>query len=192
MADAALPPETHDFLVRPICEDPTMAFKTILLASALAFGGTAIAQDMTTTPPADPAAQTQTTPPPPPADPAAMPAPTPAPDPATPMQPATPMNQTAPMQPGTPMAQTPPADPNAPMAPMPPAQPMTPGTFSAQESAGGYQPATPALSGMAQPGVTPTFMAAPPVAQAYPAPAPLQSYPICKKGQTDKCRQRGG
>ncbi|HET9511337.1 MAG TPA: hypothetical protein VFO80_09325, partial [Sphingomonas sp.] len=57
-----------------------MAFKTILLASALAFGGTAIAQDTMTTPPADPAAQTQTTTPPP-ADPA-------APPPAAPMTPA--------------------------------------------------------------------------------------------------------
>jgi hypothetical protein len=29
-------------------------------------------------------------------------------------------------------------------------------------------------------------------AQAFPAPAPLESYPVCKKGQYDKCRQRGG
>jgi hypothetical protein len=29
-------------------------------------------------------------------------------------------------------------------------------------------------------------------AQAYPAPAPLKRYPICRKGQYDKCMQRGG
>jgi hypothetical protein len=29
-------------------------------------------------------------------------------------------------------------------------------------------------------------------AAAEPAPAPLKTYPICKKGQTDDCRQRGG
>jgi hypothetical protein len=28
--------------------------------------------------------------------------------------------------------------------------------------------------------------------QAFPPPAPLANYPICKKGQYDQCRQRGG
>jgi hypothetical protein len=58
---------------------------------------------------------------------------------------------------------------------------------------GGYAPATPLFSSPPQPGqpvrfvpntLTPT--------QAFPPPAPLPSYPICKRGQYDKCRQRGG
>lgn len=57
---------------------------------------------------------------------------------------------------------------------------------------GGYQPSQPAVSGTATPGGPVTFQAAAPPSQAYPAPAPLASYPICKKGQYDKCRQRGG
>lgn len=58
---------------------------------------------------------------------------------------------------------------------------------------GGYQPSAPAIAGGApQPGATVRFQAAPPVAQAYPAPAPLATYPICKRGQYDNCRQRGG
>ncbi|HWK35976.1 hypothetical protein [Sphingomonas sp.] len=55
---------------------------------------------------------------------------------------------------------------------------------------GGYQPSTPPLQGTPQPGVTPVFQQAPPPDQAYPAPAPLAEYPICKKGQTDQCKQR--
>ncbi|WP_294300651.1 hypothetical protein [uncultured Sphingomonas sp.] len=157
-----------------------MAFKTILLASALAFGGTAIAQDTMTTPTADPAAQTQTTTPPP-ADPAAPP-------------PAAPMTAPPAADPAAPMTSTMPAAPGAPMTSPAPMQsaPMTSGTFSGTETAGGYQPANPPMTGMAQPGVTPIFQPGPSIEQAYPAPAPLQSYPICKKGQTDKCRQRGG
>lgn len=57
---------------------------------------------------------------------------------------------------------------------------------------GGYQPATPAMSGPMQPGATVTFQPAPSPDQAYPAPAPLAKYPVCKKGQYDKCIQRGG
>ena len=60
------------------------------------------------------------------------------------------------------------------------------------DPAGGYQPSAPAMQGGMQPGATVRFQAAPPVSQAYPAPAPLQSYPICKRGQYDNCRQRGG
>ena len=57
---------------------------------------------------------------------------------------------------------------------------------------GGYQPTGPALSGTATPGVQPTFTAARSPSEAYPAPAPMAKYPICKKGQYDKCMQRGG
>ena len=58
--------------------------------------------------------------------------------------------------------------------------------------AGGYQPSQSALSGAAQPGVQPRFQAAQSPDQAYPAPQPLAKYPVCKKGQYDKCIQRGG
>jgi hypothetical protein len=57
---------------------------------------------------------------------------------------------------------------------------------------GGYQPSQPALSGTPQPGVKPTFVQAPSPDQAFPPPPPLAKYPICKRGQFDKCMQRGG
>ena len=57
---------------------------------------------------------------------------------------------------------------------------------------GGYQPAQPPMQGTASPGVAPTFQAAPSPSEAYPAPQPMAKYPICKKGQYDKCMQRGG
>ena len=88
------------------------------------------------------------------------------PTPAAPMQPdpATTTTQTAPMP-----AQTTGGDP-----------------------VGGYQPAAPALSGPVTPGATVVFTPAQSPDQAYPAPAPLAKYPVCKKGQFDKCIQRGG
>jgi len=57
-------------------------------------------------------------------------------------------------------------------------------------SAGGYQPSQPMP--MASGGQQPVFQPGQSVAQAYPAPAPLAKYPVCKKGQYDKCIQRGG
>jgi hypothetical protein len=57
---------------------------------------------------------------------------------------------------------------------------------------GGYMPSTPALSGTPMPGQQVIFQQSKTPAEAYPAPAPLKSYPICKKGQYDNCRQRGG
>lgn len=57
---------------------------------------------------------------------------------------------------------------------------------------GGYQPAQPPMTGQMSPGVAPTFQAAPSPSEAYPAPAPMAKYPICKKGQYDNCMQRGG
>jgi hypothetical protein len=61
---------------------------------------------------------------------------------------------------------------------------------SAGDPVGGYQPAGPALSGTATPGAPVTFRAAQTPDQAFPAPAPLASYPICKAGQFDNCMQR--
>ena len=63
---------------------------------------------------------------------------------------------------------------------------------AAAEQAGGYQPATPPMASPAQPGATVTFQPSVSPEQAFPPPAPLDHYPICKRGQTDKCMQRGG
>lgn len=57
---------------------------------------------------------------------------------------------------------------------------------------GGYQPSQPPLSGTPVAGQRVIFQQAPSPDQAYPAPAPLAEYPVCKRGQTDKCRNRGG
>lgn len=57
------------------------------------------------------------------------------------------------------------------------------------EPNGGYAPAEPAIKGTPQPGSPIVFQAAPPPSVAFPAPAPLEHYPICKRGRTDHCRQ---
>ncbi|MGY4398187.1 putative membrane protein [Sphingomonas sp. UYAg733] len=57
---------------------------------------------------------------------------------------------------------------------------------------GGYGPTAPAMSGPMQPGATVVYRQAPTPDQAYPAPPPLAKYPVCKRGQTDNCMQRGG
>jgi hypothetical protein len=58
---------------------------------------------------------------------------------------------------------------------------------------GGYQPTAPLFSAPPQPGQPVIFVPNPLTpAQAYPAPPPLEHYPLCKRGQFDKCRQRGG
>jgi hypothetical protein len=63
--------------------------------------------------------------------------------------------------------------------------------MSGTMSPGGYQPSGSPLSGPVTPGVTPTFQQAPSPDQAYPAPPPMASYPMCKPGQTDHCMQSG-
>lgn len=141
--------------------------KFLLLAAAAFIAVPAIAQDQTMTPPSDqPAAPADTTMSPP-ADPA-----TPAPnaDPSAPM--------------------TPPAD--APMAQSAPMATPAPAGEGAMDPAGGYQPTAPALQGTPAPGATIRFQAAQSPDQAYPAPAPMAKYPVCKKGQYDNCMQRGG
>lgn len=118
--------------------------------------------------------------------------------------PAAPPAQTAPagaadqsMTPPPADASTPPADAAAPApadaAPMPQASTPAPMTTGSGDPTGGYAPTGSALSG-GTPGATvaPTFRAAPSPAEAYPAPAPMAKYPVCKKGQYDKCIQRGG
>jgi hypothetical protein len=70
------------------------------------------------------------------------------------------------------------------------AQDMPAQTTTPQPSAGGYQPAQPAMTGPLTPGVKPVYVQAPSPDQAYPAPPPLAYYPICKRGQFDKCLER--
>ena len=145
--------------------------KLIALAAALAMGAPALAQDM-------PEQDTMTEqdgattpapgvmPPPPPQD---------APPPGPPPPPAQ-MDGPPPPPPAGP-----PPPPPAPMANAP-----------AMGSAGGYQPSAPPLSGSPMAGQRVIFRAGPSPDQAYPAPAPLAEYPVCKRGQTDKCRNPGG
>ncbi len=78
------------------------------------------------------------------------------------------------------------------MAAPAPAAPETTTASTTEDPVGGYQPATPPMSAPPAPGATVVFQQAPAPEIAYPAPAPLAEYPICKKGQYDKCRQRGG
>ncbi|MGH6613645.1 hypothetical protein [Sphingomonas sp.] len=73
-----------------------------------------------------------------------------------------------------------------------PAQPATAVDPTPAGTTGGYGPTGPALSGPVQPGATVVFRQAPTPDQAYPAPPPLAKYPLCKRGQTDNCIQRGG
>lgn len=155
--------------------------KTLLLAAAavIAIPTMAIAQEtpQTTTAP-DAAAPATTADPAMGADPAAapqtdttMPAPTTQADPGGTMPSTTP-EANAPMTPpaGGAMA-TPPAD------------------AAGAATAGGYQPSQPAVSGTPQPGATVRFQPAASPSQAFPPPAPKESYPVCKKGQYDGCMQ---
>jgi hypothetical protein len=81
---------------------------------------------------------------------------------------------------GTATAQTPPATQDT-------------GTQAAGDPRGGYQPTAPLFSVPPQPGQPVVFVPNPLTpAQAYPAPPPLPHYPPCKRGQYDKCMQRGG
>ncbi|MDR6853409.1 hypothetical protein J2Y54_002929 [Sphingomonas sp. BE123] len=76
--------------------------------------------------------------------------------------------------------------------PMPAAPAAPAATPTGDDPVGGYQPATPPMPTPPQPGATIVFQQAPAPDVAYPAPAPMAQYPICKKGQYDNCRQRGG
>ena len=62
----------------------------------------------------------------------------------------------------------------------------------AGDPVGGYQPSAPPMSGPMQPGATVRFQQAPTPDQAYPAPAAMAHYPVCKPGQFDKCMQGPG
>ncbi|RIA46853.1 hypothetical protein DFR49_1413 [Hephaestia caeni] len=62
----------------------------------------------------------------------------------------------------------------------------------AQDPAGGYEPSAPPMNGTPEPGANVVFQPSASPDQAFPPPPPLAEYPICKKNQTDNCRQRGG
>lgn len=68
----------------------------------------------------------------------------------------------------------------------------TAATSPGEDPRGGYMPSAPALSGTPMPGQPVIFVPSASPSEAYPAPAPLSHYPICKRGQFDNCRQRGG
>lgn len=72
------------------------------------------------------------------------------------------------------------------------AMPSSGGMNGSGDPAGGYQPNTPPMQGTPAPGATVRFQQAPDPNTAFPPPAPMQNYPVCKKGQYDKCIQRGG
>ncbi|WP_447723832.1 hypothetical protein [Sphingomonas koreensis] len=62
-----------------------------------------------------------------------------------------------------------------------------------EDPIGGYQPSAPPIQGDTSSGQKPIFQPNPQTpTQAFPPPPPLDKYPLCKKGQTDNCRQRGG
>lgn len=58
--------------------------------------------------------------------------------------------------------------------------------------AGGYAPATMWVNGQPQPGDKVVFEPSRLTpSQAFPPPPPRDHYPVCKRGQTDQCLQRG-
>jgi hypothetical protein len=58
---------------------------------------------------------------------------------------------------------------------------------------GGYAPATPLFATTPPPGATVVFVPNTQTpTEAFPPPPPKAVYPICKRGQFDGCRQRGG
>lgn len=101
----------------------------------------------------------------------------------------------------TAQGQTPPADPSTQQTPMQggmQSQPMQGGmqqqpmASTGETPKGGYMPSAPALSGTPTAGAPVRVQASMSPSQAFPPPAPKAEYPICKRGQTDGCRQRGG
>ena len=74
------------------------------------------------------------------------------------------------------------------VAPTPPDEVQT-----VDDPKGGYQPTTPLFSSTPAPGATVIFVPNTQTpTEAYPPPAPLPVYPICRPKQFDNCRQRGG
>lgn len=69
----------------------------------------------------------------------------------------------------------------------------TSATMTNVSQPGGYAPATMWVNGAPQPGDKVVFQPSTLTpSEAFPPPAPRAHYPVCKKGQTDECIQRGG
>lgn len=66
-----------------------------------------------------------------------------------------------------------------------------PSNNAAAAAGGGEQPANPPMSQPAMPGQPVIAAPSPSPDTALPAPAPLDHYPLCKKGQFDKCMEPG-
>lgn len=75
---------------------------------------------------------------------------------------------------------------------MPAQPPMSAPSADAADPAGGYAPSAPPMMGTPEPGANVIFQPSQSPDQAFPPPPPMQDYPVCKAGQTDNCRQRGG
>ncbi|RYD89919.1 MAG: hypothetical protein EOP61_30650 [Sphingomonadales bacterium] len=66
-------------------------------------------------------------------------------------------------------------------------------TSTVDDPKGGYAPAAPLFTTTPPPGATVLFVPSTMTpTEAFPPPAPLARYPLCKRGQYDNCRQRGG
>ena len=71
-------------------------------------------------------------------------------------------------------------------------QAQTEETQTVDDPRGGYAPSTPLYSAPPTPGATVIFVPSTQTpTQAFPPPPPQASYPICRRGQFDNCRQRG-
>ncbi|WP_448501354.1 hypothetical protein [Sphingomonas sp.] len=104
------------------------------------------------------------------------------------------MAEDAPMQQQTAPA---PAQSSAPMQDQPMAGDTTmqnaPTGGQGQMTSGGYMPAQPPIAGGTPPAnATVRFQPSMSPSQAFPPPPPKDEYPVCTRGQTDGCRQRGG
>ena len=155
--------------------------KLFLLAAAAVIATPALAQTMPSTTPS-PSGDQMTPPATPPAD-TSMPAPATQSDTTT----AAPAgDQAMPSQPSST------AMPGQPMATDQTQSQSMPAQTTGGDPVGGYQPSAPAMSGPMQPGATVVFQPAASPDQAYPAPAPMAKYPVCKPGQYDDCMQASG
>lgn len=66
-------------------------------------------------------------------------------------------------------------------------------TMQPGEQPGGYAPTAPLFSQTPPPGAKIVFVPNTQTpTEAFPPPPPRAHYPLCKRGQYDECRQRGG
>lgn len=166
--------------------------KALLLATALVMGGTAYAQSSTSPTPNSPPQSTE-----PMTQPGADAGTMSDSTTAAPMQDSTMSSpSTAPMQDSTMSnpSTTPMQDSSMPSSGG--AMSNSGSTMSSASGgatpSGGYMPTTPALSGTPAAGSTVRVVPSASPSEAFPPPPPKDSYPVCKRGQTDGCRNPGG